>query len=392
MSKNKTISFIFSLLALLPVISFSQTINITLPDEANSKYYFVLNKGLKQDTIQEGILGFAGNATIKIPEKYKGYKGMAALQLKDKPTYVHLVINNENFTAERQPDKKFKFLHSKENDFLYGIIQDKKQPVSTPSLYASHFLDMMQYVQRQNRAQSQGATLKEKTELRQYALNSLNMDNLYTSGLWYFVIDNIVKLSSSEESLGEDMVQILKKIQSQEVFEALSNDLITITQQFGLDEAFDVIVPYIEKSGRIKAPQGKMFDAFTMAKMRKGMTAPIIEGYKKQQNISSLNKTIVIFYDPECHNCEIQLDQLIKDYNKLTQHGIQIVSISSSFEKNEFEADLRRFPWSNSLCDFKGFLGNNFKNFGVISTPTIFLLDKENKILGRYALISKMNL
>lgn len=393
MSTNKVLSIVLFLLLLLPSISFrAQTINITLPEEANNDYFFILNKGLKQDTIQKGTMGFAGNATIKIPQKYRGYRGIGALQIKDKTTFVHLVVNNENFTAGRGANNKFKFLNSKENDYLYSIIQDRKTPGANPSLYASSFVEITRFIQRQNKALAQGATLKEKADVRQYARNSLNMEDLYTSGLWFFTIDNIVKLSANEQILGEDMVKILGRIQSQEVFEALTNDLITITEQFGLDDAFDIIVPYIQQTGRIKVPQGKVFDAFTMAKLRKGMTAPAITGYKRQQNIPQVNKTIVIFYDPDCHNCEIQLEQLIKEYNKLLQYGIQVVSVSSSFEKDEHEKDVKRFPWSNSLCDFKGFLGNNFKKFGVISTPTVFLLNGENKILGRYAVISKMNL
>lgn len=372
-------------------IVFAQKINIMLPQAANSSYVFTVSKGLAEDTIQKGTIGFAGNAVINIPIKYKDYSGMGVLHLENESP-IHLIVNKESFSVERLSDMRLKFTSSIENDYFYSIVQDKKTPVANNSLYADRFLKIMQYIQQQTKAITQGASLMEKTELRQYAQNSLDVESLYTSGLWFYAIDNIVKMSSSEEALGNDMVKILKRIRSQEVFEALASDLITITEQFGLDDAFDIIVPYIQASGRIKVPQGKMFDAFTMAKMRKGMTAPAIEGYRKQQNISSPAKTIVIFYDPDCHNCEAQLEQLAKEYNKLLKYNIQIVSISSSFNKNEFEKDALRFPWSNKLCDFKGFLGNNFKNFGVISTPTIFLLDKENKILGRYALVSKMNL
>jgi len=202
----------------------------------------------------------------------------------------------------------------------------------------------------------------------------------------------MVKLSDSQDALGKDVVKILGRTHSQEVFEALSGDIITITEQFGLDDAFDIIVPYIQASGRIKTPKGKMFDAFTMAKIRKGMQAPIIEGYKKQADIASPDKTVVIFYDPDCHNCEVQLEQLISDYKKLKMRNIQIVSVSSSMETDEHNKDVNRFPWTNKLCDYKGFAGSNFKNYGVLGTPTIFLLDKDNKVLGRYALVSKMNL
>jgi peroxiredoxin len=358
--------------------------------ESGSPYVFVLSKGLERDTIQKGTLGFAGNAVINIPSEYENYKGMGFLQVKDNTIPVSMIVAGEDFSVE-MAGKTPKFTGSKENTYLYGILE-KKELVKDTSLYANRFIDIMQYVQRQSKALSQGGDLTEKAELRQYAQNKLDMECLYTSSLWYFVIDNMVKLSESQEALGKDIVKILSRTHSQEVFEALSGDIVTITEQFGLDDAFDIIVPYIQASERIKTPKGKMFDAFTMAKIRKGMQAPAIQGYKKQTDIAFPDKTVVIFYDPDCHNCEVQLEQLIKDYEKLKMRNIQVISISSSMETDEHSKDFNRFPWTNKLCDYKGFAGNNFKNYGVLGTPTIFLLDKDNKVLGRYALVSKMNL
>lgn len=388
---NKTIVlFTFLFLSCLGSFTLGQKINITLPTEGNQPYYFILNQGLKQDTIQKGTLNFAGNVTINIPVKYKNYKGIALLGVADKQP-LFLVVNNENFEIENT-GQSFRFNNSKENDYLYKVFQGDNSLAPVPELYAWHFLEMMEYVRRQNMALSQGTDFIGKTQLRQYATDKLNMEYLYTSNLWYFVIDNLMKLENDQIMIGDDMVKILKRIKSQEVFESLADNLVTITEQYGFEDAFDIIISYIQESGRIPVPQGKMFDAFTKAKFRKGMVAPKLSGYKKQMDIPVIDKTLIIFYDPECHNCEIQLEELIKNYSTLIQKGIQIISVSSASEKKDNEKDIKRFPWANKLCDFKGFAGSNFTDFGVISTPTIFLLDKDNKLIGRYALISQMNL
>lgn len=383
-------SIVLLLSLLIGQVSIAQKINVMMPDDANSYYTFVLSKGLKSDTVQTGMLGFAGNAIINIPEKYKGYTGVGILELANGKGCL-LIVNNEDFSVGSN-EGRFTFENSKENNYLYDVLYNIKALPRDSALYANSLLNIMDYFRNQSKGLSQSVSLKEKAELRQYARNDLDVEALYTSSLWFYVIDNMIKLSANQEAFGEDMIEILKRIHSPEVFEALSIDLITITEQFGMDDAFDIIVPYIQASGRIEVPQGKIFDAFTMAKLRKGMPAPVVEGYAPQGDMKDLKKTIVIFYDPDCHNCEVQLEELIKDYTKLKENGVQIVSVSSSFEENEFEKDVKRFPWSNKLCDYKGFLGNNFKNYGILSTPTIFLLDKDNKVLGRYAMISKMPL
>jgi len=49
-------------------------------------------------------------------------------------------------------------------------------------------------------------------------------------------------------------------------------------------------------------------------------------------------------------------------------------------------------PWTEKLCDLKGFEGEYFKKYGVIGTPTIFVLDKDKTITGKYAHLSDANL
>ncbi|MCU6167647.1 hypothetical protein KWH76_22865, partial [Enterobacter roggenkampii] len=107
----------------------------------------------------------------------------------------------------------------------------------------------------------------DKANARLYALNQLDVDKLYSSGIWYNVIDGLTRLTADQQLMAEDMVRLMKRIKSQEAFEHLANNLILITEQYGWDDAFDIIVPYIEESGRIAVPQGRIFDAFALAKV-----------------------------------------------------------------------------------------------------------------------------
>ena len=378
-------------LCLVSNVSYAQKIAISLPQSSNEKYVFILNKGISQDTIQSGVMPTTGDLEINIPEKDRGYVGMGSLQIRGISPF-NLIVNHEDFRVTQDVNGKYLFKDSPENDFLYSIMQNGVAPVRDTCLYASRFVDMIRYMQQLNKVSS-GINLMEKAKARSYALNQLDIESLYTSGIWYNVVDALVKLNSSQQMLGEDMVTILKRIKSQEVFEHLSGNLITITEQFGLDDAFDIIVPYIQESGRIEIPQGSMYRAFALAKVRKGVKAPALEGLLSPLENNNTNKTLLVFYAPDCENCHVQLDQLIKLYPTLKAQKVRIISISSDRDKSTFDRDVARFPWvdSDKLCDFKGFGGANFINYGVMSTPTLFLLDSDQRVIKRYALVTDID-
>ena len=390
---NKRLLFLVSVLILMiPFILNAQKITITLPQQANSEYAFILNKGIKQDTIQQGTLSFAGKAEIQIPDIYKNYTGMGALIIKGIPSF-NMIINQEEFSVEQGADKKYIFKNSPENEYLYSIIQTGAIPKADATLYASGFVDLIRYNQALNKVIAQRVpNLREKGGIRLFALNDLDFEALYTSGLWYSIIDGIVKLDHDQQALGYNMIKILGRIKSDEVFTHLVDNLITITGQYGWTNAFDIIIPYVEQSGRIPVPQGQIYTAFTLAKLRKGMTAPDIEGLSDPIGKAGEDKVLIVFYQPDCENCHTQMKQLVKEYNGLISEKIRVISISGGDDKEIFEQDRAKFPWPDKLCDFEGYSGKNFMNYGIIATPTYFLLDKNGKVLKRYAQISELML
>lgn len=381
-----------SILLYIPCIAFAQKITINLPGEANKPYTFSLNKGIRKDTIQKSSIPINGSMIINIPEEDKNYEGMGTLTIDNKHT-LNIIVNKENFTITQRPDNKYDFKGSKENSYLYSIIQDQTVPPKDTTLYAYHFIQLISYMQQLNKVASQRTSLNEKLNTRQFAKEKLDINRLYSSSIWHNVIDGITKISPTQETFGNDMVEALKRIDNQEIFEHLADNLITITEQYGWDDAFDIIVPYIKESGRIQIPQGNMFYAFALAKIRKGTIPPPLVGLKTPILESKAEKTLIVFYQPDCDNCHAQMDLLIKEYPKLKEKNIRIISISSDTDRESFTKDSERYPWEgeDKLCDFKGFGGENFINYGIMSTPIFILLDNEKKVVKRYALMTEIN-
>jgi hypothetical protein len=82
--------------------------------------------------------------------------------------------------------------------------------------------------------------------------------------------------------------------------------------------------------------------------------------------------------------------RLMQLYPQLKKKGIRMVSVAADLEKTRYEATAKKFSWKDKLCDFKGFTGENFSNYNVSTSPSFFLTDTDDKLLGMYFSVEDM--
>lgn len=405
----------------------AQKVDFYFPHLAGSEYSFHINRGVVKDTIQRGTVGADGRLSFTLPEIDKEYVGMVHWNLNQGGSQS-FVLNKENFSIScLKPDpteNDIIFLNSKENTYLkdefrkqqvlFGKVDaiyrgkavyaddptlspvfDKEfsnlqvqfdarqKELAASPLYAARYIQMVEFLNGQgSHLYAPGEEAQKAEDLIHYINDELDMDYLYTSGLWNFIISSTFELYADKATFGEAMVKNLKRTRSQQIFESLANDLITICEQYGWVDAENVIIPYLLESGKIKNPQGKLFYAFEMDKIKPGTKAPAIRGEKKLSNV------LLMFYESGCSNCVAQLDELKNHYAQIQKAGVRIVTISADTSPEVFEYHSKTFPWADRLCDYKGFDGENFRAYGVVATPTFYLIDKNGNITGRYARVA----
>jgi peroxiredoxin len=97
--------------------------------------------------------------------------------------------------------------------------------------------------------------------------------------------------------------------------------------------------------------------------------------------------TLLLFYQGECQLCEDALIDLANKYKSLTEQKVQVIAISGDTTEQGFEKKLKYHQWPDNYCDLTGMSGVNFKNYGVLGVPTLFLLDKEGIVLEKTATV-----
>lgn len=130
-------------------------------------------------------------------------------------------------------------------------------------------------------------------------------------------------------------------------------------------------------------------------KIQTGSIAPDIIFDKKQnfaankdniypQSLSQINAnyTLVVFAASWCPHCQKEVPKLAELSVVLNQKNIQVVLISLDEDSVSFNNFTRSFPFI-SYCDYAKWSSKIVNDYFVFSTPAMFLLDRERKILLR---------
>ena len=91
---------------------------------------------------------------------------------------------------------------------------------------------------------------------------------------------------------------------------------------------------------------------------------------------------LVVFGGRWCDQCSSEINQILLRYDSWKSKEIEVVFISLDTDKEVFNNFASKFPFISS-CDYKIWDTQAAKAYYVSSSPTIFLLDNNNKIILR---------
>jgi peroxiredoxin len=99
---------------------------------------------------------------------------------------------------------------------------------------------------------------------------------------------------------------------------------------------------------------------------------------------------LVIFGGSWCNQCRAEMIQILPRYNNWKAKGLEVIFVSLDTDKKEFENFTAPFPFF-SACDYKKWDTQAAKDYYVSSSPTLFLLDSNNKMILRPATVASLD-
>jgi thiol-disulfide isomerase/thioredoxin len=413
-------------------------ISVQVPDFAGKNMVFSLKKGLKSDTIFNDKLDAAGLATFRLPTTDQNFSGMATLSFSPQEG-MDLIVNRTSFVvsimtkdfapeniafansdentaflawtqARRSHDQKafalsqITTLYSPEDAFYTALSKEterlnESKPVmqagKDTDWYAPDFVRLVDCLSgslAQYARSNEG--LNETIAVRNDFL-ALDIESLYTSGLWFNIINAALTIyqpeatASFHNSFGSDVSSILKRTASQEVYEAFASDILMICQQFGWDRAQDEIVLFLVNDNRIKdTNNARLKSLLSMVSTMPGKIAPPITGIDRFSD--GEHEVLLLFYESGCESCATVIKDLKENIDFFNEKQVRIISVAADKDQKQYAEYSASFPWQDRVVDYKGFSGGNFKPYGVMATPTLFLLNQNDQIINRYSNIKEV--
>ncbi len=96
--------------------------------------------------------------------------------------------------------------------------------------------------------------------------------------------------------------------------------------------------------------------------------------------------SLIVFWDPDCGHCKHEVNSLIKWYNEnAKKYNVEVYSVCADTNVVKWKKKINEYKihdWIN--VDGPRSLTENYHDlYDIISTPTIYLLDKEKKIMAK---------
>lgn len=414
------------------------------PESKNAKIDLVGYRTLQDTTLlAKGETDNLGNFTLSYPANYRG---AAALKVKEGPSLI-VLLDQENFGMnwiDLNDFKTLKFANSPENDafakgiFLYQeaenilsglkylkpfykdspseskwiikeiIAKEKSLPTFIDKLpkesYAKYYLGVRKLIQDMPTTANRYPERIPDHE-KQFAGIDFSDIRLQRSGLYKELLDSFYMLLESYGDL--KVVAEHSQLATNALLKSLDKDP-KLKQ-----EVAEYLFKYLEKRSLFLCAeqvavamlndQSCQLDSKKIAlyeqyrKMNIGAIANDItleandKGVKRLSELNTKYK-IVVFGSSWCDKCKVEIPAFQNKYSQWKEKGydFEIVFISLDTDSLKYKAFVNDFPWISS-CDFKGWETQSAIDYCIFATPTIYLLDAQNKILLKPASAAQIN-
>jgi thiol-disulfide isomerase/thioredoxin len=286
-------------------------------------------------------------------------------------------------------------LNQTQEEYLYFVNVTAQK---NPNLFIARYVRTAQLPVIEAEAQFDEQLLYLKT-------NSLNNVNFNDDGLIYsdaFTNKTIEYLSYYrnpqlpmallEKEFQTAVDSILNKAKVNDiVYKHIVEYLLDGFKKFGFDNVISYIIDNyvikddicldekLEAALERRIQQNKLF--------KPGFAVPEIEmtdqtGAMVKLNDITTEKTLIMFYASWCPHCKTLLPQISELYKNQKEKIFEVISVSIDTSKTDWMnfISANKLQWLN-VSDLNGWDGKSVLDYNIYATPTMFLIDREKKLI-----------
>lgn len=368
-----------------------------------------------------------GNFKFEYPSNYSG---ASIIEIKDGKSVI-VLLHDENFEMQWQNSEDFKtlyFINSYENNtFNSGI--ELYQTASAKELGLNYLIPLYENEKELKEFLSKEAKIQNDTmisfikeipesnyvkyylKVRKLIADIVNTKNqnienfsqqfnnieltdqrLVNSGLYFELLDAYFvlvenRLDVQYNNLIEVVDNVLSRLNTNpSLKQNVAEHLFNLFEKRSLTKVSEhLALSMLSNSDcKIERKLETLFEQYR--KMAIGKTAPFIKFTNSNkptiqfENIKNKYK-LIVFGASWCQKCTEEIPKLKKYYDTWKKKSdLEIVFISLDKNLAEFKDFTKNYTWIAS-CDLQGWESNIARDYFIFATPTMFLLDTNNKIL-----------
>ncbi|MCK9423389.1 MAG: redoxin domain-containing protein [Bacteroidales bacterium] len=184
-----------------------------------------------------------------------------------------------------------------------------------------------------------------------------------------------------------------------EIFKYLLDYLVSGFDKYHFDEVITYIAdnfqdPFACEDQTRKTALQKKLDTFK--KLSAGNVAPPLEvpdTRGKTVKLSDINSeyTLLVFWSTQCPHCTAMIPRLKEIYDKQKPKRFEVIALSIDTSRAAWTGFLKehKLNWINA-SELKGFASKSCDDYNIYATPTLFLLDREKKIISKPVSLREM--
>lgn len=430
----KQITFFFAVIVIVllscPEVH-PQIIKLYFPHFSDHNYEWKIIQGQDSVTVSLGKIPEDGRVTLIMPETYQHYRGMTRWMLK-KGGGLDMIFTGKDFSVEclspqpskdniiyknnpdnnylsaqgqhqheilnklgavnhllqaYSPDDSIHKIGLKEQNSLHLQFEQIQAERSNSALYAARFGEIVDFTRGvANKIYANQADHKQY--FNDFVTDSLNFEDLYTSGHWQQVIHNWLMMNIQSEDGEEAFIKrlsvILKRMNQDLILGAFAQTAVPFSVQKGKDGLLPVIQTHLnqhpEAIMNVSDKTRQMLSSFQIMIGQKApdliFKAPVLTQKGKidtdivlKTAILNSDYTIILFYSGSCQLCEDALITLANRYKWLNKRNIRVIAVSGDETEEGFKKKQAYHQWQDNYCDFRGIEGVNFSNYAVMVPP-----------------------
>jgi len=151
-----------------------------------------------------------------------------------------------------------------------------------------------------------------------------------------------------------------------------------------IDENYQELVAQCHDEANKEAFETRMAG---YAALKEGMKAPNIT-FANNSSLYELEseQTLVVFWASWCPHCMEEMPKL-QEWAKNNPDTF-VLAVSLDEDSAAIQESIRNFPDMLHYCDLQKWNGKTVTDYFVVATPSLFLLDKEQKIIEKFSNIN----